>query len=358
MRFVFLNLAFFILGVCLAQKPHDSTRMNGIRILASHNSYKKQPHKKVLKFLKRFEDKLGAHNNPDYIDYGHLRFSDQFDKYGIRGLELDVNYDPKGGHYKRRRVNFFLPGQRQRLKGVALRNPGFKLLHIADVDFETNYLTLKDALQEVKAWSISHPGHIPIYINIEAKGSHPADESKALQRLGFTTCIPFDTLAYHLLEQEINEVFEKEEVYRPSDFRQTYSSLRSRIDSIGWPLLKDVSGKVIFILEGSNHQIYKSFSNASMFYFGTENDSNAIFLLRNNAVQQLDEIRRLSKFFMIRTRTDAGTIESRQNNYSVWNAAIDSEAQILSTDYYMPDQRWSTYKVGFKNGLYQTIKIP
>ena len=354
----FLILILFLPGFGFPQKPDDSMRMNDIRILASHNSYKKQPHKNVLKFLKKFQDKLGDQNNPDYIDYGHLLFSEQFDKYGIRGLELDVNYDPRGGHYKRRRVNLFICGQRQRVKGGGLKNPGFKLLHIADVDFETNYLTLKLALQEIKAWSNQHPGHIPIYINIEAKGSHPADESKALKRLGFKKCIPFDTQAYHLLEKEISEVFGSNTLYCPSDFRQGHQSLRARIDSVGWPLLKDVSGKVIFILEGNNHHLYKSFSNSIMFYYGVEKDSNTIFLLRNNAVGQLGEIQRLSKLYMVRTRTDAGTIESRENNYSVWNAAIKSEAQILSTDYYRHDARWSTYQVGFKNGLYLKTKAP
>ena len=139
---LFISLAPLIIK---AQQKTDSIRLNDIRIVASHNSYKKKPHRKALKFLSKFQDKLGPENNPDFIDYGHLFFEEQFTDYGIRGVELDVNYDPKGRHYRRRRVNLFLWGQKQRIKGSKMKAPGFKLLHISDVDFESNYLTLIDA---------------------------------------------------------------------------------------------------------------------------------------------------------------------------------------------------------------------
>ena len=127
--FILSLLLWFYCFVGSSQVPSDSTPMNEIKILASHNSYKKRPHPKVLRFLNKFRNKLGPDNNPDYIDYGHLTFSEQFNQYGIRGIELDVNYDPDGGHYKRRRVNLFLWGQKQRLKGNMLNQPGFKILH-------------------------------------------------------------------------------------------------------------------------------------------------------------------------------------------------------------------------------------
>ncbi len=337
------------------QLPSDDTPLNEIRILASHNSYKKRPHQKVLRFLKKFQDKLGTQNNPDYIDYGHLPFSEQFNKYGVRGIELDVNYDPDGGHYKRRRINVFLLGQRQRLKGGVLKKPGFKILHISDVDFETNYLTLKSALKDLKTWSEDHPNHLPIYVNIEAKGSHPADESKALKILGFQTCIPFDSAAYVKLETEIRSVFNPIQIYSPKHFKDTCLNLRSRINTMGWPTLKEVRGKFIFILEGSNQHLYESFVDPIMFYYGDIKDENTVFLLRNNPVLSKADILSLVSNFMIRTRSDSGTRESRENDYHTWEAALESNAQIISTDYYKADRRFSSYKVGFNNGLFQQI---
>ena len=118
---VFILFIFSVHTITYGQTLPDTIPMNRIRILASHNSYKRKPNPRVLDFLKRFESKLGPENNPDFIDYGHLSFKKQFNDYGIRGIELDVNYDPKGGHYKRRRVNLFLFGQKQRIKDKTLK---------------------------------------------------------------------------------------------------------------------------------------------------------------------------------------------------------------------------------------------
>ena len=303
--------------------------------------------------MKRFQNKLGDQNNPDYIDYGHLSFSEQFNNYGVRGIELDVNYDPDGGHYKRRRVNLFLFGQRQRLKGGELKKPGFKILHISDVDFETNYLTLKSALKELKTWSEEHSGHLPIYINIEAKGSHPADESKSLKRLGFQTCIPFDSIAYVKLEAEIRSELNPNQIYSPKHFKDTCLSLRSRINIIGWPKLEEVR-EVYFYLRRSNQHLYKSFIDPIMFYYGDINDKNTVFLLRNNAVASRADIHNLAQISLLEQDPILGQ-ENQENNYHTWESALKSNAQIISTDYYKEDSRFSSYKVGFPNGLFQQI---
>lgn len=350
MRNTILPLLFLLsISVFKAQKDIDSLRLNDIRIIASHNSYKKRPHPKVLKFLSKFQDKLGDQNNPKFIDYGHLPFEEQFTDYGIRGVELDVNYDPKGGHYRRRRVNLFLFGQKQRIKDRSMKKPGFKLLHISDVDFETNYFTLIDGLKAIKDWSEKNENHIPIFINIEAKGSHPADESKTLRFLGFKKCIPFDTTAYHKLESEIASVFDQNQIYKPSDFKAGHSSINERVENVGWPLLSESRGKVIFILEGNNQHLYRSFNQPLMFYYGEPNDVNTAFLLRNHSQGIESSISEHSGKFIIRTRSDAGTVQSRDNDYLMWESALNSNAQIISTDYYKPDIRWSSYKVGFSN---------
>ncbi len=75
----------------------DTIRLNHYKILASHNSYKKHPNPKVIKFLSKFKKQLGPSNDPEQMDYGHVPLPEQFDNYNIRGIEIDVNYDPKGG---------------------------------------------------------------------------------------------------------------------------------------------------------------------------------------------------------------------------------------------------------------------
>ena len=194
----------FIILNCFFYHTQDSTlRLNDIRILASHNSYKKLPNSKVIRFLSHFKKQLGAENDPIQLDYGHSLIESQLSDFNIRGLELDIYNDPKGKLYRKRKINRFIWGQRVSAKEPKLKLPGFKVLHIPDIDFESNYLTLKDALIEIKKWSDKHPNHTPILINVEAKGSSAADESSFLRFLGFKRALSFDSIAYENLDQEI-----------------------------------------------------------------------------------------------------------------------------------------------------------
>jgi hypothetical protein len=340
--FVFLYLNF----VGFAQ--HDSIRLNQIRVLASHNSYKKKPDPKVLRFLSRFKKQLGASNDPIQLEYGHLPLSQQFDEYGVRGIEIDINYDPNGGLYSKRKLNLFIPGIRQRVKDKKMELPGFKVLHIADVDYETNYLTFKDVLSELKKWSNEHPNHTPLFVNIEAKGSNPGDESKFLRKIGFKRAIPFDSTAYKELDKEIYSVLNQNNIFSPNDLRGNYPSIQSRIEHANWPFLSDCLGKIIFILEGNNQHLYqKKTYDHPMFVYGNLGDVNTAFILRNDPLGHEQEINELSRKFIVRTRSDAGTIEARNNDFARFNSACKSGAQIISTDYYKPDLKFSTFQIKF-----------
>ena len=110
-------------------------------------------------------------------------------------------------------------------------------------------------------------------------------------------------------------------------------------------------GKVIFILEGNNQHLYRTFNDPLMFYYGEPNDSNTAFLLRNQPVGSEEQIKEQTKHFIVRTRSDAGTVQSRNNDFSMWESALRSNAQIISTDYYKADLRWSTYQVGFEKTI-------
>ncbi|MFM7388866.1 MAG: Ca2+-dependent phosphoinositide-specific phospholipase C, partial [Bacteroidota bacterium] len=126
--------AFIIVqNQAIAQDFSDATPLNQLRVLASHNSYKLEPKPKTLKFLFRFSKKLGESNDPKQLEYGHLSISEQCTEYHIRGLELDVYNDPKGGRYFKHRLNFFIRGQSVCEKRYRpLKEPGFKVLHIPD----------------------------------------------------------------------------------------------------------------------------------------------------------------------------------------------------------------------------------
>lgn len=341
-------LIIFLLVQFNSYCQNDSIRLNQIRVLASHNSYKKNPDRRVLRFLSRFKKQLGASNDPMQLDYGHILLPQQFNDYNVRGIEIDINYDPEGGYYAKRKLNLFIPGIRQRVKDKRMKEPGFKVLHISDVDYETNYLTFKDVLVELKNWSNQHINHTPLFVNIEAKGWNPGDESKFLRKLGFKKALQFDSVAYDALDQVIFSVLPKEKIFTPNDLKSHYSSIQNRIENENWPFLSECLGKIIFILDGNNEHIYRQKTyQHPMFAYGSHEDVNTAFVLRNDPIGKENEIRELTKKFIVRTRSDAGTIESRNNDYSRFNSAWQSGAQIISTDYYKPDLRFSTFQIKF-----------
>ena len=77
-------------------------------------------------------------------------------------------------------------------------------------------------------------------------------------------------------------------------------------------------------------------------------------MIMNNPVEQENDIRDMvKKGYIVRTRADAGTIEARQNNYKRFKAAKQSDAQIITTDYYLPNPEFGTgYKIIFDDGSY------
>ena len=55
--------------------------------------------------------------------------------------------------------------------------------------------------------------------------------------------------------------------------------------------------------------------------------------------------------FLVRTRADIGTRESRANDSRRREQAFASGAQFISTDYPEPNPRFSSYRVRFEGGL-------
>jgi len=353
-----LFLFFLSLQLQLLAQYSDSIRLNDIRVLTSHNSYKKKPDPKVLAFLSRFKKRLSDDLDPKQLDYGHAMLSIQLDSFNIRGFELDVNYDPDGGHFEKRRVNLFVKGLNQQCKDSLYAKSGFKLLHIADVDYETNYVTFIQALQEIKEWSDRNPLHIPLFINIEIKKDNPGNYSRALRWLGFKKGISVNENLYLDLDKEILSVFSEDQLFTPKKLKGDYKDINERLNDSGWPSLNSCLGKVIFILDGEKGKMYSGENefNAErpMFVYGDPTGINTAFVVINEPIGKEEEIRDLSEKFMVRTRTDAGTIEARNNDYARFNSAMESKAQIITTDYYQADLLLSDFYVALKK--YEEMK--
>ena len=346
-----------LLTYSIAILQAQELKLNQIQIIASHNSYKKRPSEKEMKFLLKVKDKLGKENNPIALDYGHLPFDSQFTYYNVRGLEIDISNDPKGGFYYKRKINAFIHGLKQKSGIEELKQPGLKVLHIKDVDYETNYYTFKQSLAALKKWSDEHPNHLPMFINIESKDDAPGDRNGLLRFAGFKRAIQFDSVACDLIDTEIKSVFgnDLKGVITPDAVRGKYATLDEMATNNAWPTLNESRGKVVFIMEGGavdnyikNHPVLKG---ASIFVYSEPGRPEAAFVKRNNSTRDKEKIKELVKRgYIIRTRSDEETWQARNNDYTDMNNAFESGAQITSTDFYKADLRFSTFQVKFPEG--------
>ena len=81
-----------------------------------------------------------------------------------------------------------------------------------------------------------------------------------------------------------------------------------------------------------------------------ENPAAAWFKI-NDPIKDHDRIKKLVRDgFLVRTRADADTVQSRKNDVTQREKALSSGAQFISTDYAVPDRRFSDYSVRFPGG--------
>lgn len=361
MKYIAILVAIAAIA-CLSFVPAptdgDELRMNQIQVIASHNSYHLRTDKRVLRYIRNlYKMGLLPHDlNPDELDYQHVSLTEQFDKYNVRGVELDVYYDPQGGRYYYRRLRSFV-GLKAGSGLPELKKPGYKMLHIPDVDYNTTNLTFRDGLAEIKRWSDTHPHHLPIFIHVEVKTDAVGDHVHALRR--FAKALPFDSAAADALDAEVRDIFGQDlgGVIIPDYLRGTDSTLEHAILTRGWPTLAEARGKVIFTIDcsGDEHATYikghPSYRGRVMFTYAKPGTPEAAFVKYNDPERHYADIQAaVRKGYIIRTRCDEGANQARAGDYTEMNLAMNSWGQILSTDYYKPDDKagtkgWSDYHV-------------
>ncbi len=337
---------------CTASQPAlpDDVRINEVQVIGTHNSYHVAPGASLMEIIR---DKSG--NSGNGLEYTHLPLATQFSELGIRKIELDVRADPAGARFAEP-LGLKLAAERGLPTGPAhdanglLRQPGLKVLHVPDYDFRTTVLTFVDGLQQVRQWSVDHPGHFPIMVMIEVKqGSTASDGSQA---------IPFDIAQMNEIDREIQSVFKTSEILKPDDVRGKFDTLREAIKTQGWPRIGDVRGKVMFALDNEGAirdqylQNHPSLRGRMLFVSVPADHSAAAFMKLNDSIDGFDHIQNMVKQgFLVRTRADVGTRESRDNDPRRRDKAFASGAQFISTDYPQPNPDFSSYSVRFPGGI-------
>ena len=273
--------------------PNPDLRINEIQFVGSHNSYKTS-FPVVWRTLLGWLDRKTAEG----LDYAHIPLSDQLDR-GLRNLEIDIFNDADGTE--------------------------FRVGHVQLIDMNSNCATLRNCLTQVRTWSNAHPRHVPIWITFNAK-----DEKIS----GLPDPDPFDGPAFDAMDQVFEEIL-GDRLIRPKD-----------VSMPTWPRLDAARGKFLLVLDegGAKRELYlQTWPERPMFATAPVGHRAAAVLVINDPLADGETIRQLvTQGFMVRTRADADTREARANSTNRRDAAFASGAQMISTDFYMPENGFGT----------------
>jgi hypothetical protein len=308
-----------------AENIDDCVRLNQLQVLGTHNSYHLAPEAALQQALGE-----RARN----YNYTHRPLTEQLSRLQIRQFELDVFADPDGGRYAQPAALGLVAGLQP--PGSALREPGFKVLHVQDLDYRTTCETLAACLGEIRNWSRENPSHVPIMILMEVKDTIPRGEG-----IGFVEPIPFGIDELRALDDEIRSVFDDDHLITPDRVRGRHATLEEAVRTAGWPLLRESHGKILFALDNTGeHRVRYLVGNPSlegrlMFVSSPPGEPSAAFLKLNEAMG--DEAARIRQMvdagYLVRTRADIPTEEARSGDTTRRDRAFASGAQYVSTDY-------------------------
>jgi len=328
----------------------QNLKLNQVQVIGSHNSYKSQIAPELLAFLSKMNP--GAANS---LEYAHIPLEAQLD-LGLRNLELDVFHDPEGGRYSNPKGLDIIKSSGGTVPDYdpndALSKPGLKLFHVQDLDFQSHYLLFADALKALKKWSEDHPDHSPVFILINAKDNNIP---------GTRPTLPFTASALDSIDLEIRTNLGMDHLITPDRVKGKYADLESAVLAGNWPNVNDVRGKFLFVLDENEEKTDRYLSakpelkDAVLFVNKKEGNPTAGFRIINNPVKDEAYIGELvKKGYMIRTRADSDTKEARTNDYSTFEKAKASGAQVISTDYYSTSTFFkSDYKINFEGNAYE-----
>lgn len=351
MKTLFASIILSLIFAFTFEKIEDDLPINHYQCIGSHNSYKEFIDPQLIKVIDKTDT---IRRTTKGLEYHHIGLSEQLN-LGLRALEIDIYADEKGGKYANPKGLAMAGKQANRPHNVegVMNEPGFKVLHVQEIDFRSNCLTFKKCLQELKFWSDNHPNHEPIYITMNAKDD-------TIELPNFTKPEKFTPEVYDQLDNVILSILGKQKLIIPDDIRGSFITLEGAVLKKGWGKMSKSKGKFLFVLDEGKSKTddyiknHISLKGRVLFTNSPVGTSEAAFLIINNAIKDFEKIREnVKKGYIVRTRADADTHEARTNDYRSFEAAKASGAQIISTDYYLKSTLFpSDYLVNFEGKIY------
>ncbi len=258
----------------------DTLRVNHLQAKATHNSYHQLPPRII----------------PDW-NYAHAPLDMQLENQGVRGLELDLHWDARCGR--------------------------LRVYHLPSLDDRSSCDLFTDCLTLVRRWSDAHPSHHPLFLHIEPKDAWT--DAEAAARLD-------------AMDREILSVFPRSLVITPDEVKGDAATVADGVRTRGWPTLRASRGRVLFYIDRTDNlrTVYthggRDLDARVAFVDSAMSDPFAGVLVLNNP-RHADLAAAVRANFLVRVSIwGAG---SRMDPSDV-QAALDSGAQIISTDYPVP----------------------
>lgn len=344
-------------------------KLNEIQVLGTHNSYAMPVDPRLLALVDPLLERVigdfvarlppagralfaEEHPNPlspsDSLSYSHADLTTQLED-GVRSLEIDVNPDPAGDHFADPAGYRLLRGRGETdllpFDPAALRRPGYKVLHIPDIDFRSHCPTLQQCLGDIRRWSEANPRHVPIFLILEAKIANlPVLPDP-------TPPVPFTRALFDALDAEIVAGLGRDRLITPDDVRGRHATLNQAIRAGGWPTLAAARGKVVVLMitatgdDATRGYLdgHPSLRGRMAFLRAQPGEDHAAFLMFDNALVRQEDIRTYARQgYIIRTRSDIEAYEAKVNDMTRAEAAFASGAQIVSTDFERPGNAFGT----------------
>lgn len=274
----------FVRNPAVAHPMDDALRLNHIQAEATHNSYHLR----------------GRTDLPEW-NYEHAPLGEQLTNQGVRGVELDLQWDA--------------------------RCRRFQVYHVAALDDRSTCRYFTDCLLAIRAFSAANPGHHPLFIHVEPKGPEGA----------------YDEAGFAQVEREILSVFDRSWIITPDEVKGASTTVSEAITTRGWPTLAQSRGRVLFYLDNTTapRNIYthngRDLSGRLMFVDSAMGEPFAAVMVLNDPTSSAMAIARaLAAGYLVRTRADSDPTEARMNTRTQLTAALASGAQIVSTDFPAP----------------------
>ncbi len=281
-------------------------RLNQLQALGTHNSYHTYPPPPIdgVASLQYFQDPLDV----------------QLESQGVRQFELDVNVsNDAAGH--------------------------FEVFHVQGIDTGTTCFAFTDCLNTIKTWSQANPAHLPIAIQLELKNND------------FNLPVPnrnFVASDLDRLDATIRSIFSEDQMFTPDDLRGSRTSLADAVTQDGWPEIDAVRGQVMFLMDngGTFRSWYRDgnvgLAGRVLFTNASPGADDAAFIKRNNPTGDFADIQSLiAAGYVVRTRSDADTIEARINDTAPREAAFASGATWVSSDFVVPGRAFDLFGTSF-----------